>query len=116
MTDLKALARPYRFRVVPDAEGYLVMPGRSGRLEQYDDAHLAVYSTAKRLWPVIWAIPGVRRWQTGDLEMRALVPREAWLGVAKLIGVRKKRPGTAAGLRNLRPGARPSARNEVVFA
>ncbi len=114
---LRALARPFRFRVVPDAEGWPMIPGRLGRIEiqcDGEDCHgcpvsgpaLAVYTDRPRLFPKLWAIPGVRRWQTGDAEMRAVVPAEAET-LALVAGVvrarRRRRPTTSpASLQNLR--------------
>lgn len=62
--------------------------GRLGQVERHcdgQDCHgcpvsgpaLAVYSTRPRLFRKLWAIPGLRRWQTGDAEMRAVFPAEA---------------------------------------
>ena len=105
---LRALAEPYRFRVQLDAEGVPVIPGRYGQIEWYCDGvncaarsrgfcalpgqfALAVYTDRPRLFSKLWAIPGVKRYQTGDTEMRALVPLEALEQVAKVIKARRKR-------------------------
>src|SRR5262245_52357352 len=64
-----ALARPHRYRVVRDAEGCPIIPGRYGRLEWHDETLLAVYSDRPRLFGRLWATPGVRRWQVGDQEV-----------------------------------------------
>lgn len=85
---LRALTRPFRFRVVADVEGFPVIPGRVGQVEYYDGVNLAIYTDRPRLFPKLWAIPGVRRWQTGDREMRALVPVEALEQVAGVNGGR----------------------------
>jgi hypothetical protein len=71
-THLGNLARPLRLRVIADAEGFPMIPGHYGRLEWFDRHQLAVYSDRPRLFEKIWAVPGVRRHQTGDQEMRAL--------------------------------------------
>lgn len=104
-TQLKALARPLRLRVVRDAEGFPVIPGRYGRIEWDcdgvncwacplpDQFALAVYSDHPRLFEKLWAIPGVRRHQTGDTEMRAVFPAEALEQVAGVIKARRRRVG-----------------------
>jgi hypothetical protein len=88
---LRALARPQRFRVVADAEGFPSIAGRLGQVEWHDGRDLAVYTNRPRLFPKLWAIPGVRRHQTGDQEMRALFPPEALEQVAGVIRARRRR-------------------------
>src|SRR5436309_5871604 len=101
---LRALAAPHRFRVRADAEGFPVIPGRYGRIEwQCDGVNchacplpgqlaLAVYTDRPRFFLKIWSIPGVRRYQTGDSEMRAVFPVEALEQVARVIRAHRK-PG-----------------------
>ncbi len=103
LAQLRALAEPYRFRVHADAEGFPIIPGRYGEIECYDPAgrELAVYTTHRRLFEKLWAIPGVQRHQTGDREMCALFPREALEQVAEIIKARRRRtlpPETARKL------------------
>src|SRR2546426_314678 len=74
---LHALAKPYRFRVQADAEGFPIIPGRYGQIESFDGRDLAVYTDHPRLFAKLWAIPGMKRHQTGDTEMRAVFPPEA---------------------------------------
>jgi hypothetical protein len=100
-TQLRNLARPLRLRVITDAEGYPAIPGRYGRVEWFNGRELAVYCDHPRFFTKIWAIPGVRRHQTGDLEMRAIFPPEALEQVAGVIRARRRRSGHVAGLRNL---------------
>jgi hypothetical protein len=98
-TQFHNLARQFRLRAITDAEGYPAIPGRYGRIEWFDGRDLAVYSDRPRLFPKIWAIPGVRPHQTGDLEMRAIFPFEALEQVAGVIRARRRRPpGSAAPL------------------
>ena len=112
---LRAVAKPYRFRVQADAEGFPFIPGRYGRMEWYCDGvncsscalpgqlALAVYTDRPRLFEKLWAIPGVRRHQTGDAEMRAVFPVEALAQVAAVIGARQRRTQTSPrSLQNLR--------------
>jgi len=76
--------------------------GRYGRIECFDRQHLAVYSDHPRVFAKIWAIPGVRRHQTGDQEMRAVFPPEALERVARVIRARRRRPpGSAAPLQKV---------------
>jgi hypothetical protein len=107
LAEVRRLAKPLRLRITRDAEGFQVIPGRHGRIEWFDGRDLAVYSDHPRLFEKLWAIPGVRRWQTGDQEMRALFPPEALEQVAGAIRARRRRPGRkldAEALRKLREG------------
>jgi hypothetical protein len=88
---LRALAGPLRLRVTKDPDGFPIIPGRYGQIEWFDGRDLAVYCDRPRLFAKIWAIPGVRRHQTGDDEMRAIFPSEAFEQVAAV--VRGKRWG-----------------------
>jgi hypothetical protein len=90
------VACPLRLRLITDAEGFPTIPGRYGRIEWFDGRDLAVYSDRPRLFPRIWAIPGVRRHQTGDQEMRAIFPPEALEQVAGVIRARRQRPAASA--------------------
>jgi hypothetical protein len=94
--------------VVVDAEGWPVIPGRLGQIELHDGQALAVYSTRPRIFARLWAVPGVRRWQVGDQEARALVPVDALPQVAALIGARRRRQLSPEAARNL--GARTAYR------
>ena len=123
VAQLRTVAKPYRFRVQADAEGFPIIPGRHGQIEWYCDGvncsscllpgqfALAVYTDRPRLFSKIWSIPGVRRHQTGDSEMRAVFPLEALEQVAKVIRARRKRTQTSPkSLQNLRP--RVSSRSQ----
>jgi hypothetical protein len=105
----RTLATPLRLRLLRDAEGWPVIPGKLGRLEYHDGAELAVYSDRPRLFARLWAIPGVGRWQVGDQEVRGLFSPETLPTVAALIRARRRRVGHPAGLRNLVPAPRHSA-------
>jgi hypothetical protein len=100
--------------VVVDAEGWPAIPGRLGQIEYHDGQALAVYTTRPRVFARLWAVPGVRRWQTGDSEMRALVPPERLVDVATGIGARRKRLLTSeaarkrSGLSTVRGASAPS--------
>ena len=100
---LRPLAKSYRFRVEADAEGFPIIPGRYGQIEWFDGHDLAVYTNRPRLFPKVWSIPGVRRHQTGDSEMRAVFLPEALQEVAGVIRARRKRTQTSLrSLQNLR--------------
>ena len=100
---LRALAEPYRLRVVADADGFPLIPGRYGRIEWYCDGvncsscslpgqfALAVHTDRPRLFEKLWAISGVRRHQIGDAEMRAVFSPKALEHVAKVIRARRRR-------------------------
>jgi hypothetical protein len=109
---LRELAKPYRFRVQLDIEGFPVIPGRYGQIEWFDGESLAVYTDHPRLFQKLWTIPGVRRHQTGDTEMRALFPPETLERVSSVIGARRRRTQAAPNsLRNLRPRATSGGAN-----
>jgi hypothetical protein len=90
---LTTLAAPHRYRVVVDAEGWPVIPGRLGQIECHDGQALAVYTKRPRVFARLRAVPGVRRWQVGDQEARGLVPLERLPEVASLIQARRRRRG-----------------------
>ena len=54
-----------------------MIPGKLGRREWHDGTALAVHTDRPRLFARLWAVSGVRRWQVGNQETRALVPLEA---------------------------------------
>lgn len=68
-----------------------MIPGRCGQIEWFDGIDLAVYTDRPRLFARIWAIPAVRRHQTGDTEMRAVFPPECLQRVARVIKARRRR-------------------------
>jgi hypothetical protein len=86
---VRKLARPLGYRVIRDPEGLPLVPGRYGAIEWFDGRELAVYSDHPRLFAKLWAIPGVRRHQTGDKEMWAIFPPEALEQVAGLIRAKR---------------------------
>ena len=87
--------------MVVDAEGFPIIPGRYGRIEWHCDGvncwscafrgqlALAVYSDRPRLFEKLWAIPGVRRHQTGDTEMRAVFTVDLLKKVALVIRAKR---------------------------
>src|SRR5467141_4726539 len=87
---VRIVAKPYRFRVQLDVEGFPLIPGRYGQIEWFDSEDLAVYTNRPRLFARLWAIPGVNLHQTGDTEMRAVFPPEALEQVATVIRAHKK--------------------------
>jgi hypothetical protein len=106
---VRRLAKPLRLRVIPDAEGFPIVPGRYGQIEWYCDGvdchgcpvpgtlALAVHTTHLLKFKPIWAIPGIKRWQTGDQEMRAVFEAPGPLAeVARVIGARRRRQASTA--------------------
>jgi hypothetical protein len=82
-SEFRELAKSHRFRVQADAEGFPVIHGRYGQIEWYCDGKdcaarfggfcslprqlaLAIYTNRPRLFEKLWAIPGVKRHETGD--------------------------------------------------
>jgi hypothetical protein len=101
-TDFRELVTPLRLRVKADPEGFPIAPGRYGQLEWYGDSgHCAALTNRPRLFSRIWEIPEVRRHQTGDREMRAIVPIEALGAVAAVIRARRRFSSSRAQLKNL---------------
>lgn len=99
--ELRALAKSRRFRIQLDIEGFPLIPGRYGQIEWFDGDDLAVYTNRPRLFGKLWAIPGVRRHQTGDTEMRAVFPPEAVEQVAVVIKARRRRTLSPEAARKL---------------
>jgi hypothetical protein len=91
--------------VATDAEGYPIVPGHYGRIEWFNGQDLTVYCDHARLFVKLWAIPGVRRHQTGDHEMRAIFPPEALEQVAAVVRVKRWGGGGRGRPRNLVPDA-----------
>jgi hypothetical protein len=110
VTELRRLADAIRLRVRADSEGFPVIPGRYGQIECFDGKDWAVYSNHPKVFQKLWAIPGVRRWQTGDQEMRALFPPEALEQVAEVIRARRRRTLSSAEARR-RSGLKPTHRS-----
>jgi hypothetical protein len=88
---LTALAAAHRYRVGRDVDGWPIIPGKLGRLEWHDGELLPVYSDRPRVFARPWAVPGVRRWQVGDPEVRGLVPVGSLPAVAGPIQARRRR-------------------------
>jgi hypothetical protein len=76
-----------------DAEGWPVIPGKLGQIEWAGPGvtRLGVYTDHPRVFAWLRGIPGLRPWQTGDREMRALFPVEALVPVAQVIQARRHR-------------------------
>src|SRR4029077_7856522 len=111
-TAFRAAVAPLRLRVKADAEGFPIAPGRYGQLEWCgDDGFYAVWTDRPRLFSRLWAVPRVRRHQTGRGEMRSIVPLEALGAVAAIIRARRRYAPSPAQLRNLvTPSTRATSR------
>jgi hypothetical protein len=95
----RRLAAPFQLRIGRDGEGLPLIPGKLGSIEWYDGVALAVYSDRPRMFGRILGIPGVRPWQRGDQELRALFAIDFLPAVAAVIQARRRRrPETAAHL------------------
>src|SRR5439155_23035729 len=86
--ELRSVAAGLRLQF--DAEGWPVIRGRRGQIEYHDGKELAVYTDRPKLFRKLFAIPGVRRHQTGDTEMRALFPPSALSQVARVIRAKRR--------------------------
>ena len=117
-TQLGALVRPVlgeRVRLIPDAEGFPMVPGAMGRIEYLggrpEGERLHVFTDRRRIVAKLLAVPGVHRGQMGDHEARLwFAPDDAaaLAAVARIIRPRTRRPATAGNLAALaltRPGA-----------
>jgi hypothetical protein len=95
-----------------DAASTKRFSGKLGRIEWAGGSDLTVYTNRRRLFEKLWAIPGVKRHQTGDTEMRALFPPEALEQIAGVIRAKRKRSGPSPNsLANLRPRAGSGIQN-----
>lgn len=99
------------YRVTQDAEGWPIIVGRRGQIEYYDGESLAVFTDRPRMHVKLLAVPGVRRHQCGDDELRALFPPKALPQVAQVIRAHLRRKvaplspeRSAANLVNLAKG------------
>jgi len=92
----RSVVAPLRLRVVADAEGFPIAPGRYGQVEWHAEGVVAIYSQTVRMLAKLLGIPGIRRHQTGDREFRLLLAVEKGrenppLGaVARLLRVRTR--------------------------
>jgi hypothetical protein len=118
----EAVASLGAVRVMPDAEGWPMIPGRGGAIEWFCDGvnchacrlpgafALAVFTGRRRRHGPLLAIPGVVRHQRGDDELRAVfVPTpETLAAVAAIIRPRRRRTAgaTPAVLERARAAAR----------
>ena len=117
--ELRAIAEPHCLRVRADTEGFPAIPGRYGQIEWTGGQEFAVYCDRPRLFRRLWAIPGVRRHQTGDREMRALFLPKVIEPVAAVIKARRRRigrplsPEAARSLRGARAGTTSAVQEPI---
>ena len=69
----RSLLGSLRLRVLADPEGWPIVPGRHGQLEWHDEHTVAVYSAKIRMLARLAQLPGLRRHQIGDHEVRLLL-------------------------------------------
>jgi hypothetical protein len=98
ISQFRALAAPYRFRMQADSEGFPVIPGQYGQIESLDGRDLAVYTNRPRLFAKLGAIPGMRRHQTGT-QIRRCSGSKRWMKSSKPSG-----PGAGAPCGPRKPG------------
>ena len=112
----RSVAAPFRLRVVADAEGFPIAPGRYGQVEWHAEGVVAVYSQTVRMLAKLRAVPGIRRHQAADREFRLLLTVENGrenpsLGaVARLLRVRTRHALSERQKLVLLHGRRPYAR------
>ena len=109
-TFLRSLAEQGHYRVIPDGEGFPILPGRLGSVEWFTSTGLAVYSPRPRAFARLEAVPGVTRWQIGSTEARYLAPIEALPTLAGVLGLRRRRSPTAGSWRPAGSGGLPAPR------
>jgi hypothetical protein len=93
-----------RTRLVADAEGWPMVPGRLGRLEWHGveagagpaqgTRRVYAYTGRRRMIPRLLAVPGVHGWQIGDEEAAVWIAAEnadAIRAVAQLLRTRVRR-------------------------
>jgi hypothetical protein len=122
VASVRALAAPHRLRVVRDAEGYPVIPGKFGQIEYHDGTRLAAYTAGRkdRLGRLL-SLPGITRHQVGDTEVRILFPVGMLPEVAHVIRARRRKqvsPGHLAKLRGslLQRGSRGPESSQTFLA
>jgi hypothetical protein len=94
--ELSAAALGYR--VIADAEGWPISPGKYGRLEHLGAGQLAAFTDRRLIRSKLLAAPGATRHQLGDTELRVLLSPPAVPAVARLLRCRRKRTGGAEHL------------------
>jgi hypothetical protein len=106
---------PLRLKVVSNDEGWPMVPCQRGRIEWYCDGKecasgesrhscpipgklaLAVFTTTRGLPKRLLALPGVKPYQVGDREFRAVFLPENLAAVAQTIGARQRYRLSEAG-------------------
>lgn len=94
--ELSAAALGYR--VIADAEGWPISPGKYGRLEHVGAGQLAAFTNRRLIRSQLVAVPGATRHQVGDTELRVLLPPQAVPAVARLLRCHRRRTGGAEHL------------------
>jgi hypothetical protein len=89
--ELSAAALGYR--VIADAEGWAVSPGKYGLLEHLGAGQLAAFTERRLIRSKLLAVPGATRHQVGDTELRVLLSPQAVPAVATLLRCHRKRTG-----------------------
>lgn len=102
MINLREIAEERGYRITPDESAeidpsraerpwYYQIPCARGHIWVWGKDMLAAYCDRPRLFPKLWAIPGVQRYQTGDEEINVKFPLGSLEQVAELLQARRKR-------------------------
>ena len=101
LEQLRALARPFRYRVILNSDGEAILPGVHGQVEWYAFngeilvAHTEKKHTLNKLKNLSW----VSSHQIGDTEGSFLFPAERLEEMGTLLKIRRKRkPETSSHL------------------
>lgn len=99
------IAEDLGLRVRADTEGWPIVPGRLGRLEYHDRVRAAIFTNRPRIHARIQNLPGIIRHQTGDRELRALIPMQNLSDAAAAIKAYRKPRLSPQSLQNLSAGS-----------
>src|SRR5262249_20198472 len=91
---LRSMAPGYR--IAQDPEHWPIVPGRLGQIEYFDGVDLAVYTDRRMIRGKVLLIPGVRRHQPAEDEVRPLSPRHPLPRIGKVTRARRKRSADTA--------------------
>ncbi len=101
LEQLRALARPFRYRVILNSDGEAILPGVHGQVEWYAFkvqmmvAHTEKKHTLNKLKNLSW----ISSHQIGDTEGSFLFPAERLEEMGTLLKIRRKRkPETSSHL------------------
>lgn len=85
------MVEPLRLRVTADVEGWPMVRGRYGRLEYHDGVVVSVFTDHRLIRSRLLELPGSRRAQEGDDELRVVVPVSSLAAAGKSILASRRR-------------------------